>query len=323
MAKGLSKKMMMGLLVAIALSGSCKLYNLERQLAPTDADFLSKVRYLITRDERKAFLELPDSEKPKFIEDFWERRNPVPGAAENVLKTEYFNRIERANKLFVGEGTPGWLTDRGRIFIIYGPPTDRMTQPMAQDAYTRCGEVWSYGNYPVVFSDPTCTGNYRLATFDLAPLRDLNINTPGALNVRQSGALKAFGEEKRLFDFNASLKIVSEDAQKIEAKIVLDVPFGRIWFKSDGKKMTTTLDLGLELMNAKNEIVWQKKATHDLALDEGDLAAKGGEKFVINIPLSIKDDKIIEQLGQGKRFVAIILTNRTGSESMKKVLEFK
>jgi hypothetical protein len=56
---------------------SCRLYNLERKLAPEYADFLSKVRYIITREEEKTFVQLPDMEKPKFIEEFWQRRNPT------------------------------------------------------------------------------------------------------------------------------------------------------------------------------------------------------------------------------------------------------
>jgi GWxTD domain-containing protein len=132
MNKAVFKIMLAGLLAAVALSVSCKLYNLERKLDPEYADFISKVRYIITGDERRIFLELPDSEKPKFIEEFWQRRNPDPTAKENAFQIEYFNRIERANKFFMGEGTPGWLTDRGRIYILFGPPRDRITQPWAR-----------------------------------------------------------------------------------------------------------------------------------------------------------------------------------------------
>lgn len=175
----------------------------------------------------------------------------------------------------------------------------------------------------MVFSDPACTGTFKLATFDLAAIRNLNINTPGGLNVGRSDALRTFGEEKRLFDFNASLKIVSADAQKVEAKIVLDVPYGRIWFKSEGKKMTTTLEVALELRDSNKQIIWEKKATRDLVLDDDELAKKGGESFVIDVPVLITGDKVIEQLRQGKSLLAVSLTNRTGNESLKKVLDFK
>ena len=83
MRKALSGIFCLGLLAGIALSAACKLYNLERKLSPEYADFLSKVRYIITREERKIFLELPDSEKPKSIEEFWQRRDPTPDTPDN------------------------------------------------------------------------------------------------------------------------------------------------------------------------------------------------------------------------------------------------
>lgn len=66
-----------------------------------NAEFLSKVRYIINKKERKIFLELPDSEKERFKDEFWERRDPDPETEENEFKMEYFNRIEKANDLFM------------------------------------------------------------------------------------------------------------------------------------------------------------------------------------------------------------------------------
>jgi GWxTD domain-containing protein len=118
-----------GLFALLAFFAGCHLYNLERNLKPPDAEFLSQVRYIITGEERKTFLELPDGDKPKFIEDFWKRRDPDPNAEENEFKVEYFKRLNKSNELFHGEGKPGWLTDRGRIYILFGPPMDRIVNP--------------------------------------------------------------------------------------------------------------------------------------------------------------------------------------------------
>lgn len=323
MRKILSRVLCLGLLAGVVLSAACKLYNLERKLYPEYADFLSKVRYIITREERKIFLELPDSEKPKCIDEFWERRDPTPDTPDNEFKIEYFNRIELATKHFVGEGIPGWLTDRGRIYILFGPPTDRITQPMGVDVSTRCGEIWYYGNFPVVFSDPTCTGQYRLVTYDLTGLPDINLMYMHELNLAQAEAQKTFKEEKRLFDFNADLKLTAQTAQKIEGVVVLDISYGRIWFKSEGKKMRTTLEVVLELRDTKKELVWDYKASYDVSLDESELAEKGGKTYIIEIPVSIVDGQKIERLGQGKSLLDVSLTNKTGNEVSKKALEFK
>lgn len=112
----------------VFFSSSCRLYKLEKKLDPVNAEFLSKVRYIITGKERKIFLELPDSEKERFREEFWKRRDPDLSTEENEFKMEYFNRKEKANEAFVSEGKPGWLTDRGRIYILFGPPMERITE---------------------------------------------------------------------------------------------------------------------------------------------------------------------------------------------------
>ena len=66
---------------------SCRYQRLKKELHPDDADFLSKVRYIITKEEEHLFLETPDSEKDKFRQEFWERRDPDPYTEENELKS--------------------------------------------------------------------------------------------------------------------------------------------------------------------------------------------------------------------------------------------
>jgi GWxTD domain-containing protein len=106
----------------IALLGSCASSRRARGLDPESREFYSKVRYIIASEERKAFLALAEADRPAFIEDFWKRRDPKPATEANEYKTEYFNRIETANHLFTGGGSPGWLQDRGRVYITLGPP---------------------------------------------------------------------------------------------------------------------------------------------------------------------------------------------------------
>ena len=74
------------------------------------------------------------------------------------------DRIDQANELFISEGRPGFMTDRGRIYILFGPPTNRIQDT---SGYRYCREVWYYGNFPVVFDDSTCSGDYRLVTYNL------------------------------------------------------------------------------------------------------------------------------------------------------------
>src|SRR5258708_8750607 len=88
-----------------------------------------EVPYITTSEERAAFKKLAtDEEREQFIEQFWERRNPSPGSPENEFKEEYYRRIAYANEHYAS-GTPGWRTDRGRIYITYGPADEIESHP--------------------------------------------------------------------------------------------------------------------------------------------------------------------------------------------------
>jgi GWxTD domain-containing protein len=87
------------------------------------------VRWIITDTERKAFMQLSNNEeRDQFIEAFWQRRNPNPDSEDNEFKDEHYRRIEYANEHFPA-GKPGWMTDRGRIYIVYGPPDEIESHP--------------------------------------------------------------------------------------------------------------------------------------------------------------------------------------------------
>jgi GWxTD domain-containing protein len=319
--KRLSPRAFLFFWAGLSLAAGCRLYNLERKLDPVNADFLSKTRYIITREERRTFLLLPDTEKPRFIEEFWLKRDPDPDTPENEFKMEYFNRLERAGQLFTGEGMPGWLTDRGRIYVLFGPPMDRITQPMSGDADARCREIWYYGDFPVVFLDEACTGSYKLMTYDLALLRDRMYMHD--LSKAQADAQKTYLPRKKSIEFEARLKIMARDAAGIEATVVLEIPYEQIWYKSKGKKLWTTLLAALELRDAKKAVVWQDKRSFEVALDEAELERKTGTLFSMEIPISIRDAEAMGRLNQGSALLQIILTNTTGDEAVIKTLDFK
>jgi GWxTD domain-containing protein len=97
------------------------------------------VRWIITDEELSAFKKLTtNAERDVFIEGFWQRRDPTPDTAENEYKEEHYRRIAYANEHFAA-GMPGWRTDRGRIYIMYGPPTSIDSHPMG-GPYQRSSE---------------------------------------------------------------------------------------------------------------------------------------------------------------------------------------
>ncbi len=311
---------LIGLFVFFLLAGcfsSCRLYKLARKLSPEYADFYSKVRYIITKQEEKIFLELPDSEKDQFIEEFWARRDPDPDTEENEFKMEYFDRIEKANELFVSEGKPGWLTDRGRIYILFGPPMDRITDYMGGDQNI-CQEVWYYGNFPVVFRDPTCTGNYQLITYDLTPLRDLNLMYMHELSMAQARAQKTFTRERAFFDFSWKLTEKSIGQDKIEGKVEITIPYAGIWFKEEAGLLKTTIEAHLELRDSGGELFWEHTESFEVALPEAELKSKMKASFKAEIPFALVEN--LEKLRPGKNRFYLRLKNLTGGEELRKVM---
>lgn len=104
--------------------------SMRRELETSYKKWLDQdVRWIITDDERKAFMQLSNNEeRDQFIEAFWQRRNPNPDSEDNEFKDEHYRRIEYANEHFPA-GKPGWMTDRGRIYIVYGPADEIDSHP--------------------------------------------------------------------------------------------------------------------------------------------------------------------------------------------------
>ena len=103
---------------------------LKQELSKTYKKWLDEdVVYIISDEERKAFKQLSnDEERDQFIEAFWQRRDPTPDTEENEFKEEHYRRIEYANEHFAA-GIPGWKSDRGQIYIKFGPADEIDSHP--------------------------------------------------------------------------------------------------------------------------------------------------------------------------------------------------
>jgi len=154
------------------------------------------VAYIITNEERAAYKALKtDEEREQFIEQFWLRRDPSPDTLENEFKETHYERIAYANERYAS-GIPGWKTDRGRIYIIYGKPDeieshpsggtyDRPIEEGGGTTSTFPFEIWRYryiegiGNEVLLeFVDPSMSGEYHM-TIDPSE-KDALLHVPGA-----------------------------------------------------------------------------------------------------------------------------------------------
>jgi GWxTD domain-containing protein len=171
--------------------------QLKRELETPYKRWLNEeVTYIITDEERKVFKSLAtDDEREQFIEQFWLRRDPTPDTEENEYREEHYRRIAYANERFAS-GIPGWKTDRGRIYIEYGPADEIDSHPSGgtyERPYEEGGgststypfEQWRYRyidgigtNIILEFVDTTMSGEYRL-TMDPSE-KDALLYVPGA-----------------------------------------------------------------------------------------------------------------------------------------------
>lgn len=154
------------------------------------------VSYIITDEERAAFKQLSnDEERDNFIEAFWQRRDPTPDTEENEFKEEHYQRIAYANEHFAA-GVPGWRTDRGRIYIVFGkadeveshPSGGTYQRPMDEgggETSTFPFEQWRYryiegiGQEVIIeFVDTCMCGEYHM-TMDRSE-KDALLMTPNA-----------------------------------------------------------------------------------------------------------------------------------------------
>jgi GWxTD domain-containing protein len=154
------------------------------------------VRWIITDQEKKAFLSLSnDEERDAFIENFWRRRNPNPDSPENEFREEHYRRIAYANEHYAA-GKPGWMTDRGHIYIAFGPPDNTDSHPSGGnyersidegggETSTFPFETWHYRylegigeNIDIEFVDTCMCGDYHM-TIDRSE-KDALLHVPNA-----------------------------------------------------------------------------------------------------------------------------------------------
>ncbi len=170
---------------------------LRTELGKTYKKWLDEdVRWILTDEEREAFKKLSnDDERDAFIEQFWLRRDPTPDTIENEFKEEHYRRIAYANEHFAA-GIPGWKTDRGRIYVLYGKPDETDAHPSGGmynrpieegggQTSTYPFETWRYryleglGQEIIIeFVDTCMCGEYHM-TADRSE-KDALLNVPGA-----------------------------------------------------------------------------------------------------------------------------------------------
>lgn len=289
-------------IIAIVMIGltACASFKLKRNLSPQHAEFLSKVRYIITSQEKKIFLNLPQEERNEFIQEFWKKRDPNPETENNEYKEQYFERIEEANHLFSKRKDDGWLRDMGRIYILLGPPTNRVQYPTGPTFYGRPTEIWYYGPYPIIFTDEYYSGEYQFYPGSAQYLANL-------LDA-QLGLKPEVTDQSVVFDF----KINVEKYPDNRMKLLISVLFESIFLKEEDNKLTTTLTADVQVYSNKKQIKTTQKKGH-ITVNQDEFLELMGQKYIMTIDMELKP---------GKYQLVITVQNSADEQKVQKTIKF-
>jgi GWxTD domain-containing protein len=271
--KTLGRRLGVLILAMITFAAACATSQAIKTLDGESREFLSKVRYIITKQERELFLAMPTGDRKAFVDEFWKKRDPSPETDVNEFKDEYFARIAEANHLFTEAAEPGWLQDRGRVYILLGPPTNRITYPRGITFYGLPTEIWYYGFFPVVFTDAWWNGDYRL---DPLSVEQLSI-----LNRAQMEWKPQVAAEKGQIDFLVKVKKIKPGRALVE----LAIPFRGIWFDVKDKTLQATFILTLDIMEMDGKEICQSRTEHLLEMTENKLRESYAMNHVIEVPI--------------------------------------
>lgn len=188
------------------------------------------VAYIITTAERKAFLNLAsDDTRDRFIQNFWELRNPTPGSPENTFKDEVYKRVAYANAHYsIGSGEDGWRSDRGRTYITLGPPQQTRTYYGAPNLLPM--EIWYYSN-----PNPALPTFFYILFYQRDNVGDFRFYSPS-----MDGPDKLVTGTEAINDPQAALHIIQASIGPEAARITQTLipgepldPNGRIGLQSD------------------------------------------------------------------------------------------
>jgi len=216
------------------------------QLDPLSQKFLDYVSYIIMPVEEKIFREMPPEDRGEFIRDFWARRDPDPSTPINEFRQTFYTRLAIADKAFK-VGKPGWRTDRGRIYILLGPPTNVISKSMGDVPYEqnkfvkanpletgtiteRATEIWVYDNYPEYFAGPL-----RLVFVDYYGTGDYKLQTK-----------------------NVAAEVTSSPEGPL-AQVKVDIPFARLDYKKEGEKYIYDLSVAVEIRDKEKNIITRQE----------------------------------------------------------------
>jgi GWxTD domain-containing protein len=318
--------------VALLLHSACASSHkiLKPPLDSNSQKFLDFIRYIITPQEDRIFREMPAEDRGEFIMDFWARRDSDPSTPENEFRSVYYSRLAVADKAFRA-GVPGWMTDRGRIYILLGPPTDVIKKTMGdkstelsrnqrelssnvleEGTFTeRPTEIWIYNQYPDYFSGPLRltfvdnegTGNYRLTTdVEVKPFSMMSPlqSDPDMVKYQWIGEIE--GSESLpaflpFLDYSKSLGEIKKNKDgTYTVECAFDIPYPAIRYQKKDDGWDYSLELGIEVKFVEEKSSYRENKVIRKHISTENLKINISEKYSIIesffVPLNTEKNEI-------------------------------
>ncbi|MFQ6037676.1 MAG: GWxTD domain-containing protein [Candidatus Aminicenantales bacterium] len=301
-AAGVGLLFLMGLGLAACSQGP------KIELDPDSEAFYETARLIMTKQEKQIFNHLPDrASREEFIQDFWLKRDPDPLTEENEYKEEFFRRIEYANDRF-NEGTPGWKTDRGRIYIYFGEPDKIEQHPFLNEPDVKGVILWVYYRYGfgVYFIDRRGDGAYVL---DPSPA-EFGGGVFGsffdALEMAKLGFAPQDPETARKFmDFDLKF-------DRAKGEILISIPVDALTFREEANRLQADFDFEFFVYPKNGPRADRIRESRHFEATESELLEMKAVVFAFSF-----------ELKPGKYIIDVIIIGREDSGKARKIFEIK
>ena len=280
-------------------------------LDPKSEDFYQMAHFLFTKHERKVFRSLVSPEaRERFIRYFWEIRNPNPYADNNEFKLEIERRYDHVNRYLKEGNTPGWKTDRGRIYMLLGEPYQVEEQLVYNTPELHGLIFWYYTSSDLAEMKGGDMGLYILFV-DTDGTKRYYIHTGDVLVTdRSDQTLRYPGTDLRLLDLAEQMKykhITTKDTQFEKNNLAFDLTYDNraraftvsieptnLSFDEDtGDPDTMTAKIKIDLvLYESTEIFTKKTVVEPVKVKKSALLEKHPEPVTVTVPVSIKPGKV-------------------------------
>lgn len=230
-------------------------------ITPEQQKFLDEVYWIISDYEREGFLALEKQEdRDRFIDEFWENRDPTPGTKQNEFKEEYYTRLAFANKQYGRETSmPGSRTDRGRIYMLLGKPEFTKRIPASHDNVPM--ELWHY----VGIQDYGVPGSIYLLFYQRNGVPPYRLYSPLSDGIRELFILRSATSQKQDVDLFDMLR--EEADPEVAHASISSIPSEGADVAQPGTSVSTEMIMA-KLQNARNYGVAKRKAYVDAFLKD-------------------------------------------------------